>query len=289
MRSGRKDKRHAKSGGYAGRSPDFSRSAALPRSVDRASLQTRAHNDKSVYGLHAVNALIKHHPERIIELLVDDRRATGSLLSWLGERRAQGQKFRLVSRSLLDDLSHGGRHQGVAALVRPFAYAALDETCQGKNSAVVVLDGVEDPRNLGATARAALALGATGLVFPRNRAAQVTASAEHVAAGALSQLAVSQVTNLARSLEELKDLGLWVVGAEADGKMHPWQVDMTGPIALVVGGEDSGLRRLVRQRCDYVVSIPMSPEGHSLNAADAAVVLLYEMTRQRRIKAAEQT
>ncbi len=257
----------------------------LPRAVAQAALQTRAHNDKSIYGLHAVQALLRHHPERLIELLIDDRRAAGSLMNWLTALRAQGQKFRLVPRSMLDDLAHGGRHQGVAALVRPFQYSALDETCQGQDSAVVVLDGVEDPRNLGATARAALALGATGLVFPRNRAAQVTASAEHVAAGALSQLAVAQVTNLARSLQDLKDLGLWIVGAEADAKMPPWQVDMTGPIALVVGGEDSGLRRLVRQRCDYVVSIPMSPQGHSLNAADAAVVLLYEMTRQRKLKA----
>lgn len=255
----------------------------VPRSVTRAELQTRAHNDKSIYGLHAINAVLANQPDRVIELLVEDRRAAGSLLPWLAERKAAGDRYRLVSRSLLDDLAQGGRHQGVAALVRPFRYSALDQTCQRPDSAVVVLDGVEDPRNLGATARAALALGATGLVIPRNRAAQVTASAEHVAAGALSQLAVAQVTNLTRALQDLKNLGLWIVGAEADAKIHPWEVDMTSPIALVVGGEDSGLRRLVRQRCDFVVSIPMSPGGHSLNAADAACVLLYEMTRQRRL------
>ncbi len=252
----------------------------------RADLEARTHGEETgVYGLHAVQAVLDHQPDRIVELLVDDRRATGSLAEWLLELKARRQRYRLAPRAILDRLAGGGRHQGVAARVRPFAYAELEDLAKAPDSAVLVLDGVEDPRNLGASARAALALGATGLVMPRDRAAKVTPAAEHVAAGALAQLPVVRVTNLVRALERLKELGFWIVGAEADARSAPWDVDLSGSIALVIGGEDRGLRPLVRKCCDFVVSIPMHAEGFSLNAADAACVLLYEMARQRKLPA----
>ena len=252
---------------------------------DRVDLEARTHGEESgVYGLHAVNSLLRHQPQRIVELLVDDQRASGRLAEWVIERRRGSVPLRLTSRSLLDKLARGGRHQGVVARVRPFRYAKLEDLISNDRAAVptlLVLDGVEDPRNLGASARAALALGATGLIIPRDRAAHVTPAAEHVAAGALGLLPVAQVTNLARALDQLKAGGLWIVGAEADGRSTPWQVEMRGPTAIVIGGEDRGLRPQVRRRCDWVVSIPMHEPGFSLNAADAACVFLYELARQR--------
>jgi len=167
------------------------------------------------------------------------------------------------------------------ARVRPYPYVDVDTLASGTRPALLLLDGVEDPRNLGAAARAAYALGATGLAIPRRRAASVTPTAELVAAGALAALPVAQVTNVARCLEQLKERGLWTVAAEADARTRPWEVDLTVPVAIVVGGEDRGVRRLVRAHCDHVVAIPMAAAGVSLNAADAACVLLYEMARQR--------
>ncbi|MFH1811954.1 MAG: 23S rRNA (guanosine(2251)-2'-O)-methyltransferase RlmB [Pseudomonadota bacterium] len=260
----------------------------LPRAEERADLDARTRSDENVvYGLHAVQALITHQPLRIRELLIDDRRAAGNLAQWILELGRQGFRYHLSSREVLDRLAQGGRHQGVVARVRAFSYCHLDElVVEDPPSAVLVLDGVEDPRNLGASARAALTLGATGLVIPRDRAAQVTPAAEHVAAGALVQLPVAQVTNIVRALEELKKLGLWIVGAEADASLRPWEVDLCGPVAIVVGGEDRGVRQLVRRACDHLVAIPMHAQGIMLNAADAACVLLYELARQREMQQA---
>jgi 23S rRNA (guanosine2251-2'-O)-methyltransferase len=146
---------------------------------------------------------------------------------------------------------------------------------------VLVLDGVEDPRNLGAAARAACALGADAVVIPRRSAAGPTASAYRASAGALARLPLVEVENLRRALDLLKERGFWTVGAEAFGSERPWQVDWRSKIALVVGGEDRGVRRLVREACDHLVAIPMANDEITLNAADAATVLLYEARRQR--------
>ena len=163
----------------------------------------------------------------------------------------------------------------------PFPYVDIEDF-DAAPSLSLVLDGLEDPRNLGAAARAAYALGADLVVVPRDRACAVTASALKASAGALARIPVAQVQNLSRALQQLKDKGAWLVGAEADASMPPWQVDLKSQIVLVVGGEDRGLRRLTREACDHVVSIPMPAPDMSLNAADAATVLLYEALRQRR-------
>lgn len=225
--------------------------------------------------------MLRKQPRRLIEVLVDDRRAAGPLAELVLELQASGVPVRMVSRPLLERLAPGERHQGVVAHVRGFTYSPVEQFARHPQACVLVLDGVEDPRNLGAAARAAFALGATGLAIPRHRAAAITPVAERVAAGALASLPVAQVTNLARSLASLREGGVWIVGAEADAAVSPWEVDLTLPVALVVGGEDRGLRRLVRKQCDFVVSIPMQEPDLSLNAADAACVMMYEVRRQR--------
>ncbi len=194
-----------------------------------------------------------------------------------------------VPTSLVDvadvDALAGGREQaaaqGVVLRCGPFPYAAVEDFATAP-SLTLVLDGVLDPRNLGAAVRAAYALGAGLVVVPADRAAAATAAAVKTSAGALCRVPLARVTNLRRALQDLKDKGAWIVGAEADGDRAPWQVDLRGSVVLVIGGEDRGLRRLTREACDFVVSIPMAAPDMSLNAADAATLLLYEAARQRR-------
>jgi 23S rRNA (guanosine2251-2'-O)-methyltransferase len=228
-----------------------------------------------------VAAILAHMPGRARELFVlDEARGLEAIVSAAEAGGASVQKRR---RDALDALvPPGEQHQGVVLAAKPFPYVELDVLKEKAPDLVVFLDGLQDPRNLGAAARAALAFGAGGLVIPRDRAARVTAQAEKTAVGALAEIPVCQVANLRRALDSLKESGFWVAGAEADGDTHPWQMDFVGPTILVIGGEDRGLRRLTREGCDAVVRLPTRPEGPSLNAADALTTLLYEVARQRR-------
>lgn len=245
-------------------------------SVSSAALDPELH----VVGRHPVEAVLRHQRARAQKLFLQQGSAAASALEPVA--REAGVPTSIVDGEVLDGLAgRGNLHQGAVLRCGPHPYVDV-ETLAEAPALTLVLDGVEDPRNLGAAARAAWALGATLVVVPRDRAASCTASAHKAAAGALAQIGVARVGNLRRALEILQEKGAWVVGAEADAPVAPWQVDLKGQIALVVGGEDRGLRRLTREVCDHVVSIPMAAEGTSLNAADAATVLLYEALRQRR-------
>jgi 23S rRNA (guanosine2251-2'-O)-methyltransferase len=233
-----------------------------------------------VVGRHPVEAVLRHQRDRAQKLYLQEGSAAAGELEAIA--RAAAVPVALVDADQLDALAGRGQlHQGAVLRCGPFPYADIEDFAEAPEL-TLVLDGVEDPRNLGAAARAAWALGAGLVVVPRDRAAACTASAHKAAAGALSRVAVARVGNLKRGIEQLKEKGAWVIGAEADAPLHPWQVDLKGKAVLVVGGEDRGLRRLTREACDHVVSIPMTDEGMSLNAADAATVLLYEALRQRR-------
>lgn len=193
-----------------------------------------------------------------------------------------------VSKSELDRRTGGVLHQGIALQVPPYAYrdlaevlAAADES--GAPPLLVALDGVTDPRNLGAVIRSALAFGAHGVVVPERRSAGVTATAWRTSAGAAAALPVAQVTNLVRALKRCKDAGLYVIGLDADGTTPLDELEMaTEPLVVVVGSEGRGLSRLVGETCDLTVSIPMAPAAESLNASVAAAVTLAEIARRRR-------
>lgn len=233
-----------------------------------------------VVGRHPVEAVLRHQRERAQKLFVQTGSAAAEALEPLAHEVQV--PVSVVEAEVLDGLAgRGNVHQGAVLRCGPYPYVDLEDLDDAPGL-TLVLDGVEDPRNLGAAARAAYALGASLVVVPRDRAAACTASAHKAAAGALSRIRVARVGNLRRGLDLLKEKGAWVVGAEADAPQAPWQVDLKGKAVLVVGGEDRGLRRLTREACDHVVSIPMAGEGMSLNAADAATVLLYEALRQRR-------
>jgi 23S rRNA (guanosine2251-2'-O)-methyltransferase len=202
-------------------------------------------------------------------------------------RRGRRAVHRVWTSAELDDreltrLAGSPDHQGVVAEVDPYPYADPGRLLAADDALVVALDGVQDPRNLGAICRAAEAAGAAGVAIPSRRAARVTAAACKASAGAVEHLAVARVRNLVRWLESAKADGAWVHGADPGGSTPYTDADLKGKSVIVLGGEGKGLRRLVAERCDVVVAIPLAGQVESLNVATAAAVLLFEATRQRR-------
>lgn len=207
------------------------------------------------------------------------RRGADELLA-LAERH--GVRVRRVARRELDRLSGNGAHQGVIATVhRPVDYAVTDLLGGSAPPLIVVLDGVEDPRNLGAVARTAAAAGANGIVVQTRRSAATTGAAVKASAGVIAHVRLAPVVNLSRALDALKAAGVWVVGLDAEARRSLYEIDLREPTALVVGAEGRGLRRLVRERCDWHAALPMRPEVASLNVSVAAGIALFEAVRQR--------
>ena len=240
-----------------------------------------------VYGVNPVRELLRAGAEGLSELWLAEGSVRGAVFGELDRiARAAGAKVRRAPRPRLDRLAGTDRHQGVVAVVADFRYAQIEQVIAAAREAgapplVVVLDGVEDPHHLGAVVRSALALGAHGVVIPRDRAVGVTPAAAKASAGAVERLPVVRVTNVARALESLKEAGLWTVALAADGDRTLGEVDLAAPTALVLGSEGEGLRPLVRRSCDRVVRIPMTGEIDSLSVSAAAAVALYEAARQR--------
>lgn len=204
----------------------------------------------------------------------------------------QGVDVQWVDRSALDRKSQTGRHQGVIAELAAIGYADLDAVVAAaaaseRDLLLVMLDGVEDPQNLGSVIRTAEAVGAHGVIIPRHRAAGVTAAVARASAGAIAHLPVVQVTNLVQCVQNLQKQGAWVVGADAEAPQSVYQVDLTGPLVVVLGSEGKGISRLLRQNCDWLVSLPMFGQVSSLNVSVSAGVMLYEVIRQRMMKQSE--
>ena len=248
--------------------------------------------EELVYGVHPVEAVLDDDPSSIREVWFAAR---GARAAGLAERiEAAGLAVRRCERETLDRLAPGARHQGVVARVRRRAAvdwpAVLDEVerVAGESGAggppplLLVLDQVQDPRNLGACLRSAAAAGAAAVVVPRRRAAGLTAAVRRTAAGGAERVPMVEVPNLARALRDLAARGVTIVGAEPGAPLASWNADLGGPLALVLGAEEGGLRRLTREHCDHLVAIPMTAGGPSLNVSVAAGVLLYEALRQRR-------
>jgi 23S rRNA (guanosine2251-2'-O)-methyltransferase len=236
-----------------------------------------------IYGINPVLEAIK--AKRAKEIWVAQR-ADDRLQSLLEDAAAHGVRVRFVTRDELDQAAKRGAHQGVVAEVERRTEATLEDLAQTKDGPplIVVLDEVEDPQNVGAILRTVDASGASGVVRQTRRAAPLDGAAAKASAGAVNHVPVADVVNIARSLEDLKKAGVWTVGLDADAKMAYYEWDLTLPTAIVVGAEGHGLRRLVRERCDQVVSIPMLGHVGSLNVSVATAVVLYEAVRQRGIR-----
>jgi 23S rRNA (guanosine2251-2'-O)-methyltransferase len=243
-------------------------------------------SDETVYGLHAVRALLERRPQAVRRVVLQAGRSDKRFQELVDLARAAGVLIENKTAAELDALSANGVHQGVVARVE--AAAPLDEDellirLDGAKRAplVLVLDGVQDPHNLGACLRTADAAGADAVVVPRDRAVGLTPVVRKVAAGAAETVALTQVTNLARYLRSLKDAGLWIVGTDGEAEALHYSADLKGPLAVVLGAEGTGMRRLTREHCDVVVRLPMLGAVESLNVSVATGIILYEALRQR--------
>lgn len=242
---------------------------------------------RRVAGIHAAEAVLDHSPERLLTAWFDPQRATdGRVAALLQRLKALGVPTEATTRQRLNQLADGQIHQGLVLEIRAFAELGDAELRQvltepSEQRFFLVLDQVQDPHNLGACLRTADAAGVEGVIVPRDQAAGLTPVVAKVAAGAAETVPLYRVTNLARALESLKANGVWVVGAAGEADLSVFAADLTGPLALVIGAEGKGLRRLTRSGCDYLVHIPMRGRVESLNLSVAAGVLLYEAIRQR--------
>jgi 23S rRNA (guanosine2251-2'-O)-methyltransferase len=241
-----------------------------------------------VYGVNPVLEALKAHPKDVVRVLVErgheGRKSRGA--DRVGQAAADaGVRVEDVPQGDLAHRSRSGAHQGVGAELTQFRYAELEDVLSAieGTALLLVLDGVTDPQNLGALARNAHALGAHGIVVPKDRAAGITPAAFKAAAGALEHCPVARVTNLSRALDLMKEQGIWTVALAEDGEKEIGEVDLTVPTALVLGSEGSGVRPLVRKTCDHAARIPMAGQVGSLNVAAAGAVALYEVLRQRRL------
>ncbi|MBO4954479.1 MAG: 23S rRNA (guanosine(2251)-2'-O)-methyltransferase RlmB [Clostridia bacterium] len=221
----------------------------------------------------------------IDKILVAKGETEGSVSIILSKARERGIQVQEVDRRKLNELSETGNHQGVLAFVAMHEYAEVSDLLKraeekGETPFLIALDQLTDPHNLGSVIRTANAVGAHGVIIPKRRAVGLTAVVAKTAAGALEYTPVAKVTNLTRTLEELKEKGIWVIGADMGGTPL-FKSDLKGPICLVIGAEGDGISRLVRETCDMMVSIPMNGEIESLNASVAAGIMMYETLRQR--------
>ena len=221
----------------------------------------------------------------IDKLFVQDGCKDGPILSITREARKHDTLIKYVPRERLDQLSETGKHQGVIAYAAAYEYAEVEDILKnardkGEEPFIFLLDNIEDPHNLGAIIRTANLAGAHGVIIPKRRAVGLTATVAKTSAGALNYTPVAKVTNLAATIDELKKVGLWFVCADMGGESM-YRLNLKGPIGLVIGNEGEGVSRLVKEKCDYIASIPMKGDIDSLNASVAAGVLAYEIVRQR--------
>jgi 23S rRNA (guanosine2251-2'-O)-methyltransferase len=240
----------------------------------------------TVFGLHAVRAIIKNHPDRLVELYVSKERQDDAVRDIVNQCHATGVRPQWVPKQALEKRSEGGNHQGVVATVHSPPTLTendlpqlLEKTTQA--GLFLVLDGVTDPHNLGACLRTADAAGVTGIIVPKDKSAQITPTVRKVASGAAESVPLVVVTNLARALRDLQELGVWVYGTAGEATQSVYDLDYRGPVAIVMGAEGKGMRRLTRETCDELVSIPLAGSVSSLNVSVASGVCLFEAVRQR--------
>lgn len=239
-----------------------------------------------VYGVHAVEALLRHHPKRVKQLWLAEGRQDPRVQTLIELARQARVSVDQRDRRELDEWAEGV-HQGVVAEVSPsqvWGETMLDELldrCEGA-PLLLVLDGITDPHNLGACLRTADAAGVQAVIVPKDKSATLSATVRKVACGAAEVVPLVAVTNLARTLEKLRQRGLWTVGTAGEAEQELYQLDLRGPTVLIMGAEGKGMRRLTREHCDYLARLPMTGSVSSLNVSVATGVCLFEAVRQRR-------
>jgi 23S rRNA (guanosine2251-2'-O)-methyltransferase len=245
---------------------------------------TQLNEDQVVWGVHPVLELLASRPRSIHEILIEKDKTSRKLQAIIDLARKEQVKIKFTPQFRITG-SRQMNHQGVIARIMPFETlgeeAFLELLARNKSPFVLALDSIQDPHNLGAIIRSASAAGVTGLIVPKDRSAPLSGTVAKTSAGALAHLPVCQSTNFVRMLQKLKELGLWIYGAMKEGGVSIYQSDFAGPLCLVIGGEEKGIRPLVREQCDFKVTIPMLREIDSLNASVAAGIMLFEIVRRK--------
>ncbi len=241
--------------------------------------------EELIVGRNSVREALKSG-RPINKLLLSRGEKHGSILEIINLARQQGLVVQEIDPAKLESISGGIRHQGIAALVSPVPYADVDTILgdaynRSEDPFLVLLDELEDPHNVGAILRTADAAGVHGVLLPQRRSCSLSAAVAKTSAGAVEYMPVARIGNITQTIEKLKKRGLWVVGADAEAEKDYFNVDLTGPLLVIVGNEGKGLGRLVKEQCDYLVRIPMRGRISSLNASVACSLLLYEVLRQR--------
>ena len=242
------------------------------------------YNESMIEGRNAVTEAFRSG-KCVDKVYVLDGCQDGPILTIRREAKKAGSLIKYVDKQLLDNMSETGKHQGVIAVTAAYDYAEVSDILDiskesNEDPFIVLLDNIEDPHNLGAIIRSAHQAGAHGVIIPKNRAVGLTATVARTSAGALNYIPVAKVTNLSKTIEDLKKEGLWFVCADMDGETM-YNLNLKGPIGVVVGSEGEGVSRLVKEKCDFVASIPMKGQIDSLNASVAAGILCFEIVRQR--------
>lgn len=269
-----KNGRYEKNGAPKARERDFKRDEHASGELD----------ENVIIGRNAVKELLSGGRD-IDRLYITSGVREGSINLLIGMAKERGIPIRECERTKLDAMAHGGRHQGIIAVAAEHDYASVDDIIayaeeRGEKPFIVICDGIEDPHNLGAVIRSAECAGAHGVIIPKRRAVGLTATVAKASAGALSHMRVAKVTNLASTVDELKERGLWIYGADMDGSPYH-KTDLKGAAAIILGSEGFGISRLVKEKCDFIVSIPLYGQVNSLNVSCAAAVILTEAARQR--------
>lgn len=238
-----------------------------------------------LYGLHAMQSVIENEPERLIEIWILKGRNDDRLINIVNQARRFGVSVQFCHRKVLDDKVNGEQHQGIVARAKPAKVLDerdLDQLIEKYDTPLLlVLDGVTDPHNIGACLRTADAAGAHGVIVPKDKSGGLTGTARKVACGAAEVIPFIQVTNLVRTLKQIQQQGIWVVGTAGETDQSIFDCTLTGPMALVMGAEGKGMRRLTRETCDELVKLPMAGSVSSLNVSVATGICLYEIVRQR--------
>ena len=238
-----------------------------------------------LYGIHALESVISREPERLIELFVLKGREDDRLVNIINQARRFGISVQFCQRKTLDDKVDGEQHQGVVAKVLPGKQYTENDLAmiveQADKPFLLILDGVTDPHNLGACLRTAEAAGAHAVVVPKDKSAALTPIVRKVASGAADVIPLVQVTNLARTIRELQNTGVWIIGTAGEANQSLYDCKLDGPIALVMGAEGKGMRRLTRENCDELIKLPMAGTVTSLNVSVATGVCMFEIVRQR--------
>ncbi|MEF1337565.1 23S rRNA (guanosine(2251)-2'-O)-methyltransferase RlmB [Vibrio rotiferianus] len=242
-------------------------------------------SNEFIYGIHAVKAVLEREPERFIEAFVLKGRQDDRLMPILNDLQACGVSIQQMTRKTLDDKARGANHQGIIARVKPAKQLNENDIdgilAQHESPLLLVLDGVTDPHNLGACLRNADAAGVAAIIVPKDRSAPMNATVSKVACGAAEVVPLIRVTNLARTMRTLQEQGIWFVGTAGEATHDIYQAKLTGPLAIVMGAEGDGMRRLTRETCDDLIKIPMAGSVSSLNVSVASGICLFEAVRQR--------